>query len=495
MKKLQKTAAFLLILSALACFPACKEEETPPAYLTGGEIAVSGGLITGTMNEEGDVAVYKGVPYAAAPVGELRFQAPQDAAWEGVKDCSLWGANAMQGNATTFDYWTEEFIQDTDPSHYQNGTVYSEDCLTLNIWSSTSVTKDKPVLFYIHGGGYNSGGASCPVYDGEAIAKRDVVFVSVQYRVGVFGYLATEALVAEGEESGAGNYGLLDQIKALEWVQENIARFGGDKNNVTIMGQSAGAGSVNALLVSPLAQNLFSAAISASHNSIDRDWPTLSQRMNSAPAALKSKTAAQLREMDVNTLKSYSISNNGPVMDNYVLHDSFREAILNGTMADVPLMSGMVSEDHLIHGVYTSGKVSVVDSLMTLQNNIVTAKIKNGYFSDTYVYLFNRNVPQDTKKTANAYGAKHSYDLAYFFGNFAESRPWTDTDYTLGDIMTGYLVNFCKYQDPNGESLPSWGTSLGDYSYMRLDEACSIEQVPEANYTAINNHYKLKLEA
>lgn len=495
MKKLSaKLISILLAVGTLFSLPACNEPDDPsPAYVTGGEVRVSGGVITGTTNTDGDVAVYKGIPYAAAPVGELRWKAPQDVIpWDGVKDCSLWGANAIQGDATTFSYWTEEFIQDVDLSHYQNGIVYSEDCLSLNIWSSTSVTENKPVLVYIHGGGYNSGGASCPVYDGENIAKNDVVFVSIQYRVGVLGYLATSTLAQE-ENGGAGNYGLLDQIKALEWVQENITSFGGNPNNVTVMGQSAGAGSVNALLASPLAIGTFSAAVSASHNSIHESWSTLQQRINAAPTQLKTKSAEELRSLDVNSLKSYSISDNGPVIDGYVLNETYLKSIVNQNLIDVPLMSGMVAEDNLIYSVYANSSVSVVNSMMTLQNNIVTAKNNAGYYSNSYIYLFNRNVPQDDLKTPSAYGAKHSYELAYFFGNFVDNRAWTDVDYALSKSMMGYLINFCRNGAPNGEDLTTWNASVGDYTYMCFDEACSEQSIPEKQYTAVNNYYNLNL--
>ena len=494
MKFSKKIISFLIVACSIFSLSACVKEEAPPAYVDGGVVSVTGGQISGLSNADGSVAIYKGVPYAAAPVGDLRWKAPQDVEeWEGVKDCSLWGANAIQGEATTFSYWTKEFVQDVNPAHYQNGVVYSEDCLSLNIWSSTQVTKGKPVLVYIHGGGYNSGGAACPVYDGENIAKQDVVFVSIQYRVGVFGFLATEALQAEQQNSGAGNYGILDQIKALEWVQENIETFGGDPSNVTIMGQSAGAGSVNALLASPLAKNLFISAVSASHNSINRDWQTVEQRISSAPNALKTKTVEQLRAMDVNEVKNFSISNNGPVIDNYVLTNTYLKSILNKEVMDVNLMTGMVAQDNLISSVFTNANVTVIDSLMTLQNNIVTARLNAEYQSEAFVYLFNRNVPQDDLKTPDAYGAKHSYELAYFFGNFVDNRPWSEVDYQLSKDMMGYLVNFCKSGNPNGENLTDWQASVGDYSYMSFDDQCSIKSVAQEKYTAVNSHYNLNL--
>ncbi|MBE7088442.1 MAG: carboxylesterase family protein [Clostridiales bacterium] len=494
MKLSKKVISFLIVACSLFSLSACVKPEETPAYVDGGVVTVSGGQISGLANSDGSVAIYKGVPYAAAPVGDLRWKAPQEVEeWEGVKDCSLWGANAIQGEATTFSYWTKEFVQDVNPANYQNGVVYSEDCLSLNIWSSTQVTKDKPVLVYIHGGGYNSGGAACPVYDGENIAKQGVVFVSIQYRVGVFGFLATEALQSEQENSGAGNYGILDQIKALEWVQDNIKTFGGDPTNVTIMGQSAGAGSVNALLASPLAKDLFISAVSASHNSINRDWQTVEQRISSAPTALKTKTVEQLREMDVNEVKNYSISNNGPVIDDYVLTNTYLQSILNKEVMDINLMTGMVAQDNLISSVYTNASVTVIDSLMTLQNNIITARLNADYQSEAFVYLFNRNVPQDDLKTPDAYGAKHSYELAYFFGNFVDNRPWSEVDYQLSKDMMGYLVNFCISGNPNGENLTDWQASVADYSYMSFADECSIKSVSQEKYTAVNSYYNLNL--
>lgn len=488
MKKFKFITVFLIIVSLIPLY-SCSSKK--PDYATSGIVEVSGGKISGYVNEEKDVAVYKGIPYASAPVGDLRFKAPRDVTpWQDVLDCTLWGANAMQSPASTFSYWTEEFIQDTDPNHYKNGIVYSEDCLFLNVWSSVKVTEKKPVLVFIHGGGYNSGGTSCPVYDGEALAKKDVVFVSIQYRVGVLGYLSTDALVKEAD--GAGNFGLLDQIKALEWVRENISAFGGDPNNVTIMGQSAGAGSVNALLCSPLAKGLFSGAVSASHNSIIEEFATASERINAAPSPLKNKTATELRKMSAESFTSYSINNNGPVVDGRVLTESYVKSITDKNLADVPLLSGMVAEDNLITSVYSGGSVSVVDSLMTLQNYIAAKRINAKYFSDVYLYLFSRDVPRDDLKTNNAYGAKHSYDLAYFFGNFTKSRKFTRADYNLSDAMQNYLINFCKSGDPNGNGLYTWEKSLGDYSYLNFDENVSVKSVPKEDYEKVNDYYKLK---
>ncbi len=488
---MKKSKILAVVIAVLLLLPAYSCGKKAPEYASGGVVTVEGGKISGYLNDEESVAIYKGIPYASAPVGDLRFKAPRDVEnWDGVLDCTLWGANAMQSPATTFAYWTKEFIQDTDASHYRNGVTYSEDCLFLNVWSSTKVTENKPVLVFIHGGGYNSGGASCPVYDGEALAKKDVVFVSVQYRVNIFGYLATDALNSEND--GAGNFGLLDQIKALNWVHDNISVFGGNPNDVTIMGQSAGAGSVNAILCSPLAEGLFSGAVSLSHNSVIEEYLTVQNRISAAPSQLKSKTALELRAMTAESLASYSLSSVGPVIDGYALTENYGKAIDNKRLADVPLLTGMVAEDNLIYDTYASGSVSVVDSLMTLQNYIAIKRQKASYFSDVYVYLFNRNVPQDDLKTTSAYGAKHSYELAYFLGNFTENRKFTETDYELAAAMQNYLINFCKAGDPNGDGLYAWESSTGDYSYLNFDENISVLQVPKTDYEKVNDYYKLR---
>lgn len=506
-------AGLVLIAAVFAgCGASCAERiEIPPsAYAVTLSLNVTGGVVKGVKNADETVAIYKGIPFAAPPVGDLRWKAPQPVKeWEGELDCSLWGANALQGDASVFSYWTEEFIQDTDPSHYRDGVVYSEDCLTLNVWSSYAVTENKPVLVYIHGGGYNSGGASCEIYDGTNIALKDVVFVSIQYRVGALGYMATNALIEEDENGSAGNYGLLDQIAALKWVQENIKSFGGNPANVTVMGQSAGAGSVDALIASPLASGLFKNAVSASHNSIYRDWQTVGKRCSELSLSYNGKSLSQmtveeLRAIPADYLKGKTLSAGGPCIDGYVLKDTYKNTIASGAANYVTLMSGNVARDDLISSVYTSNSITAVDSMLALQNALCDARQSAGY-GNTYIYMFGHNVPKSTSGTDDPSGAKHSYELAYFFGNFsaASGRKWTETDYSLGRSMMSYLVNFCKYGDPcstyieDGDYIADidyafekfWQPNYGSFGYMDFTDEAEFKYMPQEKVTAVYNHY------
>ena len=223
------------------------------------KITVDGGEIRGYFSSNEAVSVFKGIPYAAPPVGNLRWKAPAPVVpWDGVKECTKWSASAIQAEQKPFAVWTKEFII--------ADTGYSEDCLYLNVWAPNDNKSKHPVIVYIHGGNYKSGGSSCEIYDGTHFAERGVVLVSMNFRVGTLGCLAMTALSQESEHGVSGNYMLLDQVAALKWVKDNISNFGGDPDNVTIMGQSTGAGSVNVLTVMPLAKGLFKRAISMSYN-------------------------------------------------------------------------------------------------------------------------------------------------------------------------------------------------------------------------------------
>src|SRR3982751_5016559 len=225
---------------------------------TNAVVNTDAGLISGATNNDGKIHVFKGIPFAAPPVGELRWKAPQPVQhWSGIRECDSFSASPMQESPAPFSMWSEEFLIRKQP--------ISEDCLYLNVWTSSILpTKKLPVLVWIYGGGFSSGGTNVPIYDGEAMAKKGIVFVSINYRVGIFGFFAHPELTKESTTHSSGNYGLMDQIAALQWVQKNIAAFGGDPNNVTIAGQSAGSMSVNCLVASPLAKGLFNKAIAES---------------------------------------------------------------------------------------------------------------------------------------------------------------------------------------------------------------------------------------
>ena len=240
---------FLLAMDTLG--PTVHEIQANP-------IRIETGMISGFYHAATGVTVYKGIPYAAPPIGEMRWRPPQPAhAWDGVRECIRFGPSPMQNKPVPFLFLGPEFVVPASP--------ISEDCLYLNVWTAAKSPHEKrPVLVWLYGGGFITGGASAPGYSGEALARQGIVFVSFNYRLGIFGFFSHPALSAESKYHSSGNYALLDQIAALAWVKKNIAAFGGDPEHITIAGQSAGSASVNCLLTSPLCKGLFQGAIGES---------------------------------------------------------------------------------------------------------------------------------------------------------------------------------------------------------------------------------------
>jgi para-nitrobenzyl esterase len=476
-------------------------------------VTVDGGQITGYYNEDSSVKIYKGIPYAAAPVGELRWKAPQPVeSWDGVKECTEWSASAIQAEQAPFMMWTKEFIIED--------TGYSEDCLYLNVWTGNDDQTDKPVVVYIHGGAFTSGGSSCEVYDGEEVAEKGVVYVSINYRVGILGFLATSELAEESENGAAGNYGILDQIAALEWVKNNIAQFGGDANNVTIMGQSAGGCSINALVASPLAQGLFQNALSMSCNTFSSnqaasivEWPTLDDMKADGDAATEGYTLEELRSMSTDELMALSYSSK-PCLDGYTLDKSFYDAVVSGSTNDITYMSGNVPGDTLLGFGALSGTIETVEDyeqamkdyfgdnadkaleLYPADEDTVTAavaEVNSDYIvadqmavaaartavgaKNTYTYLFTHVMPGEG---SDMYGAFHTSDVPYFLNVLSDERAdyWTEQDVAMGEQMSDYLVNFAKTGDPNGGDLPQWDASDGS-TYFELNNECVVQSLPE----------------
>lgn len=494
-------AAAMLATAATGCAPTPEGggNDAPYADL---KVSVSGGEIRGTETADGSVAVFKGIPYAAAPVGDLRFKSPKPVTeWEGELDCTLWGSCALQNTPnTTGGIWTEEFQPDLNAEHYRSGNVFLEDCLYLNVWSSYKVYENKPVLVYIHGGAYNTGGSSAAIFDGTNVAKEDVVYVSINYRLGYLGFMATEALAAEID--GAGNYGILDQIAALKWVKSNIAAFGGNPENVTVMGQSAGAGSVIGLIGSSKAEGLFQNAVTLSEEPYSGTWQTMSERIGKITSGsyggkkLTSLTAAELRSAPADTYKGLDISPSGPCIDGEIITGSYKSSVKKGTANGVNLLCGNAVYDDREHisvfeDFISASEFTVTENMLGQHNALAKDRVQSGF--ETFVYMFGRNVPKATTGSEDALGPQHSYELYYFLNNFStvSGRAWTDVDYELGAKMLSYLVNFCKEGDPNGEGLTEWTPNAGDYHYMNFENAAEAKLMDAVKTQAVKAHFGL----
>src|SRR5664280_1573840 len=308
-------------------------------------IKTENGLVSGYKN--GEISIFKGIPFAQPPLGELRWKAPQPVKnWTGVLKCEKFSASPMQNKPVPFMMWTEEFI--TPPENL------SEDCLYLNIWTPAKSAKEKLAVFvWIYGGGFSSGSAACAVYDGEEMSRKGIIFVSINYRVGVLGFLAHPELSSESGNKVSGNYGLLDQVAALQWISKNIEAFGGDPQKVTIAGQSAGSMSVCALVASPLAKGLFRGAIAQSGgiltNFMKRSYPETEKTGTAFMEKMKAGNIADLRKKTATELIAAGGSFT-PVPDGYVIPKDVFNAFKDGQFNDVNMMAGWVTEDGSISG-------------------------------------------------------------------------------------------------------------------------------------------------
>ena len=483
---------------------------------TAPELVVTGGSISGITNADGDVIIYKGIPFAAPPVGDLRWKAPQPVeSWDGVRVCTEYAAAAVQAEQAPFMMWTEEFIIDTSLG-------YSEDCLYLNVWAPANIEGGAPVVMFIHGGGNTSGGASCDVYDGEAIAKKGIVYVDINYRVGIFGFLASKELSAESADGVSGNYAIQDQLAALKWIQDNIATFGGDPENVTITGQSAGSQNVNMLTICPEADGLFRNAITMSYNLVGSKLVTLAEKEAEGDAIFDGKTLAEMRELSQDEVQELSGSELATAVANYNIDDKFvigdyDDVLLDGKGLNVNVITGWVTGDDQMFGSFLTGASLLTPDITnptTVEEYESAAEEKLGdqaeeflalypaasdddveaavfasnvdYYTanqlknaqerkangdaDVYVYSFSHVMPGEVPM-----GAFHTADVPYWIDHFSEARAeyWTDVDYALGDAMSDYLVNFATTGDPNGDGVPAWTAYDADaeaLTYMELGD-------------------------
>ena len=474
------------------------------------EYMVDGGLVRGEMLAD-SIATFKGIPYAAPPVGELRFKEPQKVIpWEGVKDCIAFGNSPIQKPMSPQDLWTEEFL-------IRNWNL-SEDCLTLNLWTNTLCTKKMPVILYLFGGGFISGGASCDIYDGFSLAKRDVIYVTFNYRVGIPGLFSSPELSKESPHNASGSYMLMDIIAALKWIKENISVFGGDPDNVTLMGQSAGAGEVNALSVSPIAKGLFNKTISMSFNTYNEfTRPVLTREEGYAECEEILKNSNKTLE-DFKTQPGEEFTNDMPVrhlaLDGYVLDVKLKEGVREGRTNDIITVMGAVPGDKLVAGLFTDTLMTgvkitemeqVIDtmkeffledyeeaaSIYDLQNRPVAEVVKDLdddfqitsmlYFAEgrkqagaktpTYIYYYTHVLPGPK---ADRYGAFHSCEVPYCTNVFSDFRKdyWKEEDFRLGDRLCTGLADFAKDGNPEKYGfIPSDGIN---YFKIDADESKNI---------------------
>ena len=473
-----------LLLSVLAlALAACQSAPNNPV------LTIEGGQIQGVVLEDvPGVYVYRGIPYAAPPIGENRWKAPQPVVpWEGVRVCDQFGHPPFQAAHYPGGYTTEWGYGEEAP--------YSEDCLYLNVWTKAPGQTEKklPVAVWIFGGGLREGWGSEPEFDGKYWGGKDVVLVSFNYRVGPFGFFAHPELSADDPEHATGNWGTLDQIEVLRWVQRNIAQFGGDPDNVMIFGQSAGSRSVKFLSASPLTKGLFNKAVIMSGSGlVDPRKPAqpmfpggpvmpaqTQATLAEAEASVKEvadwagfKDLAALRRASTETIYAmgtlYTSATGkrsilsampiSPYIDGYVLTETFDEACVDGSLAQVPYMIGFTLND--------SGNMAGQISEFCLNREEMGGK--------AYAYQFARPLPTDGRSNV-LQGAFHSSDLWFVFKSLEHCwRPWTPGDWDLAEKELTYWTNFAKYGDPNGPDGGEWTPYTAEkpeFMVFKLDEA------------------------
>ena len=504
-KALISAICAISLLTGLLCgtaFSAAETEADPAeaaALAADTPVSVTGGQITGVASEDGETLIYKGIPFAAPPVGDLRWKAPQPVEpWDGVKACDTFPKICLQSDVAYGDF-QPEFYSDPYPE-------MSEDCLYLNVWTPAKTADEKlPVMVYIHGGGNGSGWSYEKEFDGEGLAAKGCILVTIQYRLGVFGFLADEELLAESPNGTTGNYGLLDQIKALEWVRDNIAAFGGDPGNVTLAGESAGAACVSALCTSPLARGLFRRVIAESSTTTAPQPAHSFQLLADGLAAgrqIKERfgvsSIAELRQLDAETLVSAADRIHHMTVDGYVLpetpYESYRkgihneEAILHGFNAqegtafilfDNADLKNYADKIALMFGDLADEALALYPAETDAQAKANWIDLYSAYFFSYGHYCWSRQAADCgipcyayyfTKENGRL-GPWHSGEEVYCYGNIpASSKLYDDSDRQLSEIFCSYFANFCKTGDPNGPGLPPFAPTADGRTVLELGD-------------------------
>ena len=512
----------LLALALLAGFlaPAAKAQtkSTVAPTLAANRAQTANGPLEGSTAASG-VHMFKGVPFAAAPVGALRWRGPQPVQnWTSVRPAKEFGPRAMQ----------QPLFGDMN---FRSKGV-SEDCLYLNVWTAAKTAQERrPVLVYFYGGGFVAGDGSEPRYDGEAMARRGIVAVTVNYRLGVFGFLAHPELSKESPKQASGNYGFLDQNAALRWVQQNIGAFGGDPQRVTIAGESAGSMSVSAQMASPLSKTLFARAIGESGSMLNTSFgpAPLAQAEQAGLAfatSLGAASLAALRALPATQLLAAAgkpgTPRFAPTLDKYFFKETPAATFAAGQQARVPLLVGWNSQE-MGHQALLGAEAPTpetyraavqklygerTDAVLRLYPGTTAAEAEQSAMDlagdrfiaystwkwadahartsgqPVYRYLYSRPRPAMTPEMGNATaglaggvakpapsalkapparGAVHSAEIEYALGNLPTNKvyAWTPEDYKVSETMQAYFANFIKTGNPNGTGLPTWPAAKG----------------------------------
>lgn len=462
-------------------------------------VSLENGEIQGSLDSKTQIRSFKGIPFAAPPVDDLRWRAPQPVKnWVGVLDTTTFADRPMQNPIY-------------DDMIFRSKKI-SEDCLYLNLWApKQSNSKGLPVLLYFYGGGFAAGDASEPRYDGASMAQKDVIVITANYRLGLFGLMAHPELSAESGYQGSGNYSFLDQVAALQWAVKNVAAFGGDPKRITIAGESAGSLSVSGLMASLLSKHLIAGAIGESGSLLGPTLRTVSKQqaeqtgieLAGALENGKALSIQELRKIPADELLKRATEAGYtwfmPTIDGHFLKQPVEQIYAANQHAQVPLLAGVNSEESSYTAILGDDSVTIKNYLMGLKRlypehadqvfalyparnkeQIMDAAqalasdrfmgystwswmdwVTRGKHSDTFYYLFSKIRPASiTAKTVNsgARGALHSVEIEYALGNLDENQvyKWQPEDYQVSALMQNYFANFIKYGNPNSQELPNW---------------------------------------
>lgn len=411
-------------------------------------VRVREGELEGMPSRDGSCRLFRGVPYAEPPVGELRFRRPQPKKpWVGVRCAKSFPPRAFQGDMSRDPFYGKEFYSGDLPP-------MSEDCLYLNIWAPRAGDGEKlPVLFWIHGGAFLHGFSCESEFDGEGFARKGVILVTVNYRVGALGFFTHESLDRENPEGLSGNYGIFDQIAALSWVRENIGSFGGDPERITVAGQSAGCMSVQCLVSSRLTEGLIHGAILQSGGGIpgfatDYKKSDVLYASRRLMELLKAESIEELRALPAESiaLGAYQVMGRDlcwlPHVDGYLLEDTVQALAESGRVHPIPYLIGSAKDEMGATAEHHLLRESAVRFALALEGRGL---------GPVYVYQFDRELPGDDAK------AFHSCELWYEFETMDRCwRPFEPRDFALSREFSGSFAQFVRTGSPEGEGLPSW---------------------------------------